>query len=106
MTYNYAQINSDNICIAISSLTGQVQADNLIAIPTYDETLLGKLYADGTWQDPPQPEPQPEGPAEPQEPTIDPIEPQNPATDPTAQPQTLAPTGIEAAAEQPETTQQ
>lgn len=100
MTYNYAQINNDNICIAISALTGQVQADNLIAIPNYDETLLGKLYADGTWQDPPQPEPQPEEPTETQEP----IDPADPATDPTAQLPTS--TDTERTTEQPETTQQ
>ena len=106
MTYNYAQINNEGICIAISALTGQVQADNLIAIPNYDETLLGKIYTNGIWQDPPQPEPQPEEPTETQEPVTNPTEPQDPATDPTAQPQTPASTDTETTTEQPETTQQ
>jgi hypothetical protein len=42
--YNYAQLNGEGICYAVSMLSGEVVADNMIAIDEYDESLLGKRY--------------------------------------------------------------
>ena len=56
----YAQINEDNICIAVSDM-GNVEASNpqLIKIDTFDTSLLGKHYNNGIWEDSPEPEPEP-----------------------------------------------
>lgn len=54
----YAQIGEDGICFAVSSLSGLVNSSNLIRLETYDESLLGKKYEDGSWQEVPQPETQ------------------------------------------------
>ncbi len=54
----YAQIGEDGICFAVSSLSGLVNSSNLIRLETYDESLLGKKYEDGFWQEVPQPETQ------------------------------------------------
>ena len=48
----YAQLNDKNIVCGISQLTGHIQQDNLIKIDTYDESLLGKQYKDGTFVEP------------------------------------------------------
>lgn len=45
--YRYAQINEDNIVIGDSFLSGEVTADNMIAIPEDLESPLGKEYKDG-----------------------------------------------------------
>ena len=49
MDFNYAQINTDNICFAVSDLSGEVKADNMIRLETYDASLLGKRYVNGKW---------------------------------------------------------
>lgn len=54
----YAQIGDDGICFAVSSLSGIVENPHLIRLDIYDESLLGKKYEDGTWQEVPQPESQ------------------------------------------------
>lgn len=56
----YAQINDENICIAVSNLSGEVSADNLIPLEVFDTSILGKKYNNGVWEDVPQPEPEPE----------------------------------------------
>lgn len=56
----YAQINDENICIAVSNLSGKVLADNLIPLEVFDTSILGKKYNNGVWEDVPQPEPEPE----------------------------------------------
>lgn len=55
----YAQLNEDNICFAISQLSGEVQADNLIVISSFDISIIGKKYVDGTWVEVEQPDPEP-----------------------------------------------
>lgn len=45
----YAQLNENNICIAVSDLSGEVSVDNMIRIDDYDANLLGKEYRDGQW---------------------------------------------------------
>lgn len=59
MKYYYAQIDENNICIAISDLSGKVTAGNMLRLETYDTSLLGKKYNNGVWEEVPQPEPEP-----------------------------------------------
>lgn len=44
--FNYAQINDDGVVIGVSSLSGVVISPNMVAIASYDVTLLGKVYND------------------------------------------------------------
>ena len=46
----YAQINSTNLCIAISQLSELMDAPDMIALDAYDETVLGKHYDAETGQ--------------------------------------------------------
>ena len=59
MSYFYAQIDENNICIAVSYLSGKVTADNMLRLETYDTSLLGKKYNNGVWEEVPKPEPEP-----------------------------------------------
>ena len=59
MKYNYAQIDENNICIAVSDLSGKVTAGNMLRLETYDTSLLGKKYNNGVWEEVPKPEPEP-----------------------------------------------
>ena len=59
MNYYYAQIDENNICIAVSDLSGKVTAGNMLRLETYDTSLLGKKYNNGVWEEVPQPEPEP-----------------------------------------------
>ena len=54
MAYIYAELDENNICKAVSDLSGEVIADNMIPLETYDESLLGKRYVDGAWEEVPQ----------------------------------------------------
>ena len=40
----HAQINKEQICVGISENAGKIEADNMIVIDGYDESLLGKKY--------------------------------------------------------------
>lgn len=56
--YKYAQIDSNNICFAVSYLSGEIITDDMIRISETDEPL-GKKYNNGIWEElPPQPEPE------------------------------------------------
>lgn len=58
--YKYAQIDSNNICFAVSYLSGEVIADDMIRLSAEDEPL-GKKYNNGTWEEvPSQPAPESE----------------------------------------------
>ena len=46
----YAQLNDNRVCIAVSDLSGEVIADNMIRIDNFDTTLLGKKYNNGSWE--------------------------------------------------------
>ena len=59
MKYYYAQIDENNICIAVSDLSGKVTADNMLRLETDDTSLLGKKYNNGVWEEVPKPEPEP-----------------------------------------------
>ena len=57
----HAQINKEQICVGISENAGKIEADNMIVIDGYDESLLGKKYNfyNGIFEDisqPPAPE--------------------------------------------------
>lgn len=58
--YVYAQINEDNICIAVSQLSGLVDSPNMIKLNTYDLSILGRKYNNGVWEEVPQSEPKSE----------------------------------------------
>ena len=49
MAYSYAELDENNICKAVSQLSGEVIADTMIPLETYDTSLLGKRYEDGEW---------------------------------------------------------
>ena len=51
--FNYAQINDDGVVIGVSSLSGVVIHPNMVAVPSYDVSLLGKIYnsVDGVFYD-------------------------------------------------------
>lgn len=46
----YAQLDKEDICISISQLSGEVIADNMIAL-TEHEDVLGKQYINGEWRE-------------------------------------------------------
>lgn len=61
MTYIYAEIDENNICCAVSELSGEIDKPTMIPLEVYDESLLGKKYVDGAWEEAPQePTPEPE----------------------------------------------
>lgn len=45
----YAELNENNICKAVSELSGEVIKDTMIPLETYDDSLLGKRYDNGEW---------------------------------------------------------
>ena len=56
----YAQVDEEKICLAVSRLSGAVEAENLIEIPAFDTAIIGKKYVDGTWTEVDNPTPDPE----------------------------------------------
>ena len=64
MQHYYAQLNDDGVVVSVSQLSGIVDTPDMVALQTYDTTLIGKRYnADaGIFEDvaPPPPEPQPD----------------------------------------------
>ena len=63
MQHYYAQLNDDGVVVSVSQLSGIVDAPDMVALQTYDTTLMGKRYdADaGIFEDvaPPPPAPNP-----------------------------------------------
>ena len=57
----YAQIDSNGLCVAVSDLSGEVNAPHMI--PIGDGDFLGRTYSAGAWGNPP--------PSSPVVPTID-----------------------------------
>lgn len=49
----YAQIDSNGIAYAVSELSGEVIADNLIPLASMDSAVLGKRWVGGVWEDVP-----------------------------------------------------
>lgn len=61
----YAVIDRENICKEISQLSGEVIADYMVEIESYDTSLIGKMWTGSEWvenpnpPDPPEPDDQP-----------------------------------------------
>ena len=53
MTFYYAQITSDQICFAVTQPAGPINQPDMIPISSYDTSLLGKIWTNGEWLDPP-----------------------------------------------------
>jgi hypothetical protein len=52
MSFYYAQINEENICMAVSELSGDMsEYPNLIRIESYDTSLLGKKWNGFDWEE-------------------------------------------------------
>lgn len=49
MGYIYAELDKNNICKAVSDLSGEVIKDTMIPLETYDISLLGMRYDNGEW---------------------------------------------------------
>ena len=49
--YDYAQLNNDNIVVAVSRLSGLIEASNMILINTTDENLIGKKWTGSKFTD-------------------------------------------------------
>lgn len=49
IVFNYAQINENSICFAVSTLSGVVNAENLIQIESYDTDIIYRKYENGQW---------------------------------------------------------
>lgn len=55
----YAQINASNVVVAVSQLADSITDPSLISIPSYDESLLGKIWDGTKFNPPPAPPPAP-----------------------------------------------
>lgn len=51
----YAQLNDDNICVAISNLPGEINQPNMILV-TDNADHLNQRYNDGIWEELPIPD--------------------------------------------------
>lgn len=49
--YFYAELNEDGVCKAVSMLSGIIEAPHMILIDEYDESLMGKKYNNGVWEE-------------------------------------------------------
>lgn len=54
--FYYAQIGANKICYAVTQTAGEIDRPDMIRIDSYDESLLGKMWFDGQWIDPPEPQ--------------------------------------------------
>ena len=53
MTFYYAQIDDQFICYAVTQTAGEIIQPDMILITSYDTSLLGKIWNDGEWLEPP-----------------------------------------------------
>jgi hypothetical protein len=51
----YAKINESGICTGVSQVSKQIAKSDLIEIPEYDPTLLGKVWTANKWNENQQP---------------------------------------------------
>lgn len=58
--FYYAQLDAEHFCVGLSQLSGEVIAEDMIRIDTYDINLLGLKYdvEAGEWTDERRPEPE------------------------------------------------
>ncbi len=50
---NYVQLNDSNLVTGVTQTTGTIDAVNMIEIPEYDTTLMGKKYENNVFVDGP-----------------------------------------------------
>ncbi|MMZ48600.1 hypothetical protein D1872_102750 [compost metagenome] len=64
--YNYAQLDSNNLVVGVSQLSGKIDSPNMILLETYDTSLLGATYDEesGEFVPAPPPKPVPQVPSE------------------------------------------
>lgn len=63
--FYYAQLNEGNLCVGVSALNGALTQKDMVALESYDISLLGKRYVKGIWEEvAKEPLPQPESPME------------------------------------------
>lgn len=56
----YAQLNAEDIVIAVTQTSGEIDDPKMIELDSYDHTVLGKRWTGTHWESIPQPEtPQP-----------------------------------------------
>lgn len=60
--FRYAQIDGTGRCIAISNLSGEVKADNMILLTDEDNVKILDKYVNGVWNPGPPPPPPPPTP--------------------------------------------
>lgn len=52
----YAQLNQDRIAYAVTETSGQIDEPNMIALESFDTSVIGKRYTEqGAWEDVPAP---------------------------------------------------
>jgi predicted glycosyl hydrolase (DUF1957 family) len=61
MANNYAQIDANSTCFAVTQASGPISKPDMISITSYDISLLGKTWSNGVWLDP-EPPPAAEAP--------------------------------------------
>lgn len=49
MSYYYAQLNEENICVVVGEYSCKFEDENMIELKEADTGLLGCRYADGVW---------------------------------------------------------
>lgn len=47
--YYYAQLNKNNICVAVSCLSGQVNSPDMIPIDSFNADFIWRKYENGQW---------------------------------------------------------
>lgn len=45
----YAQLNEQNICTGVSTLSGEVSSPDMVVIPDFDSDYLYRKYENGQW---------------------------------------------------------
>lgn len=49
--FYYAQLDDSGVCIGVSCLSGEVEIDNMVNIPEYDEDYLYRKYENEQWSE-------------------------------------------------------
>ncbi len=45
----YAQIDDDGVCYAVTQTAGPISAPDMVPIPDFDLTYIGRTYSGGAW---------------------------------------------------------
>jgi len=56
MSYIYAQLDENNVCVAVSQLAGEAVGENMVRVDSLDDDYLGRKYEDGEWGEKIEPE--------------------------------------------------